>query len=68
MKKISIYVLDYHMMIYYILINEILENIDEIKCVFLIFYIFHCSETYFPYFHYSPAGLLSLIYKSINII
>ena len=44
---------------YYKLINEILENIDETKCVFLIFCIFHCSETYFLYFHWSPAGLLS---------
>jgi hypothetical protein len=49
--------------IYYILIKEILRNIDEIKCVYLFFHIFtvkknnfHCNATYFPYFHWCLAG------------
>ena len=56
----------YHInIIYCILINEILRlrNIDEIKmyffCILIVNMNFYCSETYFPYFHWSPAGLLS---------
>jgi hypothetical protein len=51
--------------IYYILINEILRNIDEIICVFSfsVFhfkkFIFNCSKTYFPYLHWCPVGRIS---------
>ena len=61
----------------HLLINEILRIIDEIKCLHSFFFFvylqlkknFHCSETYFSYFHWS--GLLSdyflLIFRTINI-
>jgi hypothetical protein len=52
--------------VYYILIIEMLRNIDEMKCEFSFFCnfkvkkkIFHCSETYFLYFHWCIAELLS---------
>ena len=34
-------------MLYYILINEILENIDEIKCVFPFFFNIFTVKIYF---------------------
>ena len=49
---------------HYKLMNEIWRNIDEKMRLFIfnIFTVknhFHRIETYFPYFHCSPVGLLS---------
>jgi hypothetical protein len=43
------YVLLLIFIIYYILLNEKLRNIDEIKCVYSCSY-FYCCVAYFPYF------------------
>ena len=69
-------------LIYYILISKILRNINEVKCVYIIFYrilsyfhcmkliIFHCCERYFHIFRIFTSLLSDYflrIFRSINI-